>query len=58
MSAAPQAASPHAAAPRAGEPQGTPWLRYLALGAVSVLMLYPLVWLVGATFKSNAEIFT
>jgi oligogalacturonide transport system permease protein len=25
---------------------------------VAVLMLYPLVWLVGATFKSNAEIFT
>jgi oligogalacturonide transport system permease protein len=48
----------HASAPRAGEPQGTPWLRYLALGAVSLLMLYPLVWLVGATFKSNAEIFT
>ena len=35
-----------------------PWLRYLALCAVSLLMLYPLIWLVGATFKSNAEIFT
>jgi oligogalacturonide transport system permease protein len=35
-----------------------PWARYLALGAVALLMLYPLVWLVGATFKSNAEIFT
>ncbi|MDT7837092.1 carbohydrate ABC transporter permease [Aquabacterium sp. OR-4] len=32
-------------------------LRYLILGAVSVLMLYPIVWLVGASFKSNAEIF-
>ncbi|MBP6899349.1 MAG: carbohydrate ABC transporter permease [Burkholderiaceae bacterium] len=32
-------------------------LRYLVLGAVSVLMLYPIVWLVGASFKSNAEIF-
>lgn len=51
-------ALPGTAAPRAGEPEGTPWLRYLALGAVSVLMLYPLLWLVGATFKSNAEIFT
>lgn len=51
-------ALPSTAAPRAGEPEGTPWLRYLALGAVSVLMLYPLLWLVGATFKSNAEIFT
>jgi oligogalacturonide transport system permease protein len=34
------------------------WPRYVALGAVSLLMLYPLIWLVGATFKSNAEIFT
>lgn len=32
-------------------------LRYLVLGGVSVLMLYPIVWLVGASFKSNAEIF-
>jgi oligogalacturonide transport system permease protein len=26
--------------------------------AVALLMLYPLIWLVGASFKSNAEIFT
>jgi len=32
-------------------------LRYTALAAVAVLMLYPIVWLVGASFKSNAEIF-
>lgn len=32
--------------------------RYTALLTVAVLMLYPLAWLVGATFKSNAEIFT
>ena len=32
--------------------------RYTALLAVAVLMLYPLAWLVGATFKTNAEIFT
>ncbi len=36
----------------------TPWLRYLTLGAVALVMLYPLIWLVGASFKSNAEIFT
>jgi hypothetical protein len=30
-----------------------PWLL-----AVAVVMLYPLLWLVGATFKTNAEIFT
>jgi oligogalacturonide transport system permease protein len=35
-----------------------PWLRYLALGTVSLVMLYPLIWLIGATFKTNAEIFT
>lgn len=32
--------------------------RYLALASVAVLMLYPLLWLVGASFKTNAEIFT
>ena len=32
-------------------------LRYLALGAVGLVMLYPMLWLVGASFKSNAEIF-
>lgn len=31
--------------------------RYLALYTVALVMLYPLVWLIGATFKSNAEIF-
>jgi oligogalacturonide transport system permease protein len=33
-------------------------LRYAALLAVAVVMLYPLLWLIGASFKSNAEIFT
>ncbi|MDH4390773.1 MAG: carbohydrate ABC transporter permease [Aquabacterium sp.] len=33
-------------------------LRYTALLAVAVLMLYPLLWLVGASFKTNAQIFT
>lgn len=32
-------------------------VRYAVLGAVSLLMLYPIAWLVGASFKSNAEIF-
>jgi oligogalacturonide transport system permease protein len=41
-----------------GEHRGSAWPRYVVLAAVSLLMLYPLVWLVGATFKSNAEIFT
>ena len=36
----------------------TPWLRYLLLAATALLMLYPLIWLVGASFKSNAEIFS
>lgn len=38
--------------------RGRPWLRYLALGAVAIVMLYPLLWLVGASFKSNTEIYT
>jgi oligogalacturonide transport system permease protein len=33
-------------------------MRYAALAAVAVVMLYPLLWLVGATFKTNAEIHT
>jgi oligogalacturonide transport system permease protein len=33
-------------------------LRYLALFAVGLVMLYPMIWLVGASFKSNAEIFS
>ncbi|ABR47120.1 binding-protein-dependent transport systems inner membrane component [Alkaliphilus metalliredigens QYMF] len=33
-------------------------LRYTVLVAVGMLMLYPLVWLIGASFKTNAEIFT
>jgi oligogalacturonide transport system permease protein len=32
-------------------------LRYLALGIVGLVMLYPVLWLVAASFKSNAEIF-
>ena len=33
-------------------------VRYTLLIVVGVLMLYPLFWLIGASFKSNAEIFT
>ena len=40
------------------EAGGKAWLRYAALGAVALVMLYPLLWLVGASFKSNAAIFT
>ena len=52
MSAAPARHVP------AAENRAAAWPRYVVLTAVSILMLYPLVWLVGATFKSNAEIFT
>lgn len=31
--------------------------RYLMLIVVGLIMLYPLVWLVGASFKTNSEIF-
>ena len=41
-----------------GRDQGSPWLRYLALSAVAIVMLYPLLWLIGASFKTNAEIFS
>ncbi|MBD8689699.1 carbohydrate ABC transporter permease [Rhizobium sp. CFBP 13717] len=32
-------------------------IRYFMLTAVGLLMLYPLIWLIGASFKTNAEIF-
>ena len=38
--------------------QGRPWLRYLALCLVALVMLYPLIWLIGASFKNNSEIYT
>ena len=40
------------------QPPGRAWPRYVALGLVALVMLYPLLWLVGATFKTNAQIFT
>ncbi|ERT67899.1 carbohydrate ABC transporter permease [Cetobacterium somerae] len=33
-------------------------LRYLTLAIVGIAMLYPLIWLLGASFKTNADIFT
>ena len=41
-----------------GRDRGNRALRYLALAAVAIVMLYPLLWLIGASFKSNAEIFS
>lgn len=32
-------------------------IRYLLLGGVGLMMLYPLIWLIGASFKTNSEIF-
>lgn len=32
--------------------------RYSILAGVGLLMLYPLIWLIGASFKTNTEIFT
>ncbi|MCD8122741.1 MAG: carbohydrate ABC transporter permease [Clostridiales bacterium] len=33
-------------------------LRYIVLIVVGIIMVYPLIWMVGATFKTNSEIFT
>lgn len=33
-------------------------IRYTLLTLVGVLMLYPLIWLIGASFKPNSEIFS
>lgn len=34
------------------------FFKYFVLIAVGFIMIYPLLWMVGATFKSNAEIFS
>ncbi len=34
------------------------FFQYFVLILVGVIMIYPLVWMVGATFKNNAEIFS
>lgn len=34
------------------------FLQYFVLIAVGIVMIYPLVWMIGATFKSNSEIFS
>lgn len=33
-------------------------IRYVVLIAVGIVMIYPLIWMIGATFKENAEIFS
>lgn len=33
-------------------------VRYIILAIVAIVMIYPIIWLVGATFKTNNEIFT
>ena len=33
-------------------------LRYSVLTVVGLIMLYPLIWLIGASFKTNSEIFS
>ena len=34
------------------------FIRYFILTVVAIIMLYPIIWLFGASFKSNNEIFT
>ena len=34
------------------------FFQYFVLIVVGIIMIYPLLWMIGATFKSNAEIFT
>ncbi|GAA3877681.1 carbohydrate ABC transporter permease [Celeribacter arenosi] len=33
-------------------------IRYAILAGVGLIMLYPLIWLIGASFKTNSEIFS
>lgn len=34
------------------------FIRYTLLTVVAIVMLYPIIWLIGASFKSNSEIFS
>ena len=34
------------------------FLQYFVLIAVGIIMIYPLIWMIGATFKNNAEVFS
>ena len=34
------------------------FLQYFVLIAVGIIMIYPLIWMIGATFKNNAEGFS
>lgn len=34
------------------------FLRYFLLTAVGLILIYPLIWMIGATFKTNSEIFS
>ena len=34
------------------------FLRYVLLIVVGIIMVYPLIWMVGASFKTNSEIFS
>lgn len=47
-----------AAADGVEQADSTRWVRYLVLALVAFVMLYPLLWLIGASFKSNQQIFT
>jgi oligogalacturonide transport system permease protein len=47
-----------AAADGLEQADSTRWVRYLVLALVAFVMLYPLLWLIGASFKSNQQIFT
>jgi len=33
-------------------------IRYVILTVVAIIMIYPILWLIGASFKTNSEIFT
>ena len=46
-----------AAADGMEQADSTRWVRYLVLALVAFVMLYPLLWLIGASFKSNQQIF-
>jgi len=50
------AVAPTSHRPRVGSAVGR-WLTWLALAALAILVIYPLLWMVFSSFKDNGEVF-
>ncbi|MEN5074407.1 carbohydrate ABC transporter permease [Isoptericola cucumis] len=55
-----RSAAPTGGRPRrgAGRPRALSWLQFAVLAVVALAWIYPLLWIVSASFKDDADIFT